>query len=267
MTALGGNRVGARVTQVRLREIDPDFLRFVPDDERHAAGEAALPAVDLDAGPFDPHELLAKGGASAAIVVAGIVDRRIHVAGRVTLRVLGPGALIAGRAAGAPEPITDSEWTAAGLVRLALLGAQFLRASAHWPQLQCNMMSRFAEQDEQLAAQLALCQMPRVEDRLLMMLWLLAETWGKVTAAGTVLPMRITHEALGAMVGARRPTVTLALSELAQSGAVLQRPGDWLLLKPPPERSVDGSRIEPPQLIEQQPTAWRDEREAHVEQV
>jgi CRP/FNR family cyclic AMP-dependent transcriptional regulator len=266
VSALGGNLLGARVTPVRLREIDPDFLRYVPPDERQTAGGVALPAVDVDAGPFDPHELLAQGGAFCAVVMAGMVDRRVHVADQVALRLLGPGALIA-TGAGAPEAITKSEWSAASPVRLGLLGTQFLRAVARWPQLQHNIMNRFAEQNEHLAAQLALCQMPRVEDRLLAMLWLLAETWGKVTSAGTVLPLRITHEALGAMVGARRPTVTLALSELADSGAVLQRPSGWLLLKPPPDQRANGSGIESPQPLELQPTAWAASGRSPIEEV
>ncbi len=243
------------MSQVRLREIDPDFLRVVPEEERHAAGEVVIPAVDVDPGPLDPYAMLTSGGVSCAVILTGLVDRRIHLADHVALRLLGPGALIASRGVGSPEAITESEWTAASPVRLALLGAQFLRASARWPQLQRNIMSRFAEQNDHLAAQLALCQMPRVEDRLVAMLWLLTETWGKVTSAGTVLPLKITHEALGAMIGARRSTVTLALTELANNGAVLQRSSGWLLLKPPPEQRADGSRIESPEALDLQPTA------------
>ncbi len=256
MSTLSGDPVAAQATKVRLRDVDPDFLRFVPGDERHMASEVVLPAIDLDPGPFDPQELLITGGAACGVVIAGMVDRHIHVADHVALRLLGPGSIIADRGGGSPEVITSSNWTAAAPVRLALLGTQFLRASARWPQLQRNMISRFADQNEQLAAQLALCQMPRVEDRLLTMLWLLAESWGRVTSAGTLLPVRITHEALGAMVGARRPTVTLALTELANAGAVLQRPSGWLLLRPAPEQSTEAPRIESPQLLELEPTAW-----------
>jgi hypothetical protein len=78
-----------------------------------------------------------------------------------------------------------------------------------------------------------ICQLPRVDDRLLAMMWLLAESWGRVTASGTLLPLQLTHSALGGLVGARRPTVTLALRGLTESGAVLRQPDGWLLLKSP----------------------------------
>jgi hypothetical protein len=141
---------------------------------------------------------------------------------------------------------------------MALIGQQFLRASARWPKLYSNLIGRFADQNEQLATQLALCQLPRVEDRLLGMLWLLAESWGKVTSAGTLLPLHFTHEALGAMVGARRPTVTLALGELADSGAVVQRDGGWLLLQPPKQHGGETRGVEGPRLLDLEPTVWAE---------
>ena len=34
------------------------------------------------------------------------------------------------------------------------------------------------------------------------MMWLLAESWGQVTSAGTTLPLTLTHDTLGGLVGA-----------------------------------------------------------------
>jgi CRP/FNR family transcriptional regulator, cyclic AMP receptor protein len=236
MPAVGGSTAappcpGARV---RLRELDPDFLRFVDEDERKRAGDLLLPGVEVEEGPFDPHVLLSEPDAFCGVVISGMVNRRMNLNAHAALRVLGPGAIISAVDSSASDLVTSSEWVAMGRVRLAMVGAQFMRAASRWPELQRNLMLRFADQNEQLATQLALCQLPRVQDRLLGMLWLLAESWGKVTSAGTVLPLHYTHEALGAMVGARRPTVTLALGELADRGAVIQREGGWLLIEPPP---------------------------------
>ena len=141
-----------------------------------------------------------------------------------------------------------------------------MRASARWPELQRNLIARFMDQNEELATQLVLCQLPRVEDRLLSMLWLLAESWGKVTPVGTLLPLYVTHEALGAMIGARRPTITLALGELAERGALVQQDRGWLLLEPPPQPRDGLKRVEPPELIELAPTAWAREEQT-VERV
>ena len=59
----------------------------------------------------------------------------------------------------------------------------------------------------------------------------IAERTGRVTAEGTIIPVRLTHEALGKLVGARRPTVSLAMKELAADGRLRRQPdGTWLLL-------------------------------------
>jgi CRP-like cAMP-binding protein len=258
MPAVGGSAAaGARV---RLRELDPDFLRSVDEDERQPAGDLVLPGIDLEEGPFDPHVLLSEDDAYCGVVIAGMVNRRINVHGQVALRVLGPGAIISAPDSSSSDLITSSEWVAMGRVRLAAVGAHFTRAASRWPELQRNLIGRFADQNEQLATQLALCQLPRVEDRLLGMLWLLAESWGKVTSAGTVLPIHFTHESLGTMVGARRPTVTLALGELANRGAVIQRESGWLLIEPPPRRQRERKAVEGSRLLDAEPTMWVEPR-------
>ena len=51
-----------------------------------------------------------------------------------------------------------------------------------------------------------------------------------------MLPVKLTHETLGRFVGARRPSVTLAMGQLADEGLVTRRDdGAWVL----PPRSQD----------------------------
>jgi hypothetical protein len=66
------------------------------------------------------------------------------------------------------------------------------------------------------------------------MMWLLAESWGRVTPSGTWLPIKLTHSTLGELIGAKRPTVSLALRDLIQGGAVQAQSDGWLLLSEPP---------------------------------
>ena len=94
-----------------------------------------------------------------------------------------------------------------------------------------------ADQMQRVTGQLVICQLPRVDQRVLAIMWLLAESLGQVTPAGVRLPLALTHETLGAMVGARRPTVTLALRKLTEQGSILHQDSGWLLLEPPPEAS------------------------------
>lgn len=50
----------ARRAQVRLSDLDPDFLRLISSEERDQAAEVALPAVDLIPGPFAPGGVLSE---------------------------------------------------------------------------------------------------------------------------------------------------------------------------------------------------------------
>src|SRR5205814_1889348 len=106
-------------------------------------------------------------------------------------------------------------------------------AAHRTPRLVAGLHARSTEQADRVAVQLAVCQLPRVEDRVLSMLWLLAESWGQVTAHGTALRLHLTHETLGGLVGARRSTVTLALGQLTEGGAILRQDRGWLLPVPP----------------------------------
>ena len=78
----------------------------------------------------------------------------------------------------------------------------------------------------------------RVEDRLLLTLWHLAERWGKVMPQGILLPLPLSHQRLAKIVGAHRPSVTTALGALVQGRASISRrdDGDWVLHGDPPEK-------------------------------
>ena len=103
---------------------------------------------------------------------------------------------------------------------------------------------------QRLTDQLVICQLPRVDQRVLAVMWLLAESWGQVTPGGIRLPLTLTHETLGALVGARRPTVTLALRKLSDEGSIVHQDSGWLLLEPPPDPAATSSaaKLVPPEL-------------------
>jgi len=76
---------------------------------------------------------------------------------------------------------------------------------------------------------LAIINQPRVDGRLHMLLWHLAGRWGRVLAGAVLLALRLTHSLLADLVAARRPTVTSALSALAQQGLVQWTRDGWVL--------------------------------------
>ena len=61
---------------------------------------------------------------------------------------------------------------------------------------------------------------PQIEQRLLGILSLLAEQFGRATPQGTVIDVRITHAQLASAVGATRATVTRRLGELRRRGSL-----------------------------------------------
>ncbi len=146
----------------------------------------------------------------------------LQVGDQLALRLVGPGDVLS-LSGSPPSMLAGSRCTAALQTRLALLSTEILMAAHRWPRLVAGLHVRMAEQSERLGIQLAICQLPRVDQRLLALMWLLAESWGHVTSVGTRLPIALTHDALGALIGARRPTVTLALRELTERGAIAGR--------------------------------------------
>jgi hypothetical protein len=73
--------------------------------------------------------------------------------------------------------------------------------------------------------------LPRVEQRVLGLFWHLAERWGKVRPEGVVVELALTHELIGQLIGAQRPTISLALGALADDGLLQRRNphGGWLI--------------------------------------
>ena len=115
--------------------------------------------------------------------------------------------------------------------------------AAQWPEIFASLVERAARRAERLVVMQAIAHLTRVDDRLLALLWCLAERWGRVAPSGVVVSLRLPHRTLAGMVGARRPSVTTALGQLITRGEVERRPdGGWLLLGDPPEarqRPVD----------------------------
>lgn len=223
------------VARIRLLEADPDLGRFLDDDDLAEARQLVLPVVRFSGD--DDASLEARfdeWGAFAALVLEGMVLEQLQIGDQSGLRLLGPADIVS-RAPGSHSSLVDSlsVRVLAG-TRLALLGPDFVLGIRRWPGLIKGLHERLAQQTDRVATQLVICQLPRVDQRLLALMWLLAESWGRVTPAGTTVPLKLTHDALGALIGARRPTVTLALRELSERGAILRQDTGWLLLEPSP---------------------------------
>ena len=242
--------------RIPLLQADADIGRYLTADERTAAETLTVPTVTLETGPVDIRELLERNACFGALVLSGMLVAHLRVGEQAGMRILGPGDVVSGGTTPASMLLVDSGNRAVSMTQLAMLGKDVLVGAHRWPRLVAGLHARTADQIERVAVQLAICQLPRVEDRLLALFWLLAEQWGRVTPGGTVLPLALTHETLGALVGARRPTVTLALGELSDRGAVLRQGRAWLLVEPLTRPTHAAQDPHAPSFVTESPTTW-----------
>jgi CRP/FNR family transcriptional regulator, cyclic AMP receptor protein len=117
-----------------------------------------------------------------------------------------------------------------GKVHMAVLDKRFLQAAARWPALMVAVLRRLNDQEHRVAVTGAICQLPRVEDRILALLRHFGSRVGRVCPDGLRVPLPLTHRALGELVGARRPTVSIALANLSGEGQLRRlEDGTWLV--------------------------------------
>lgn len=223
---------------VSLIDADQDFARAVPEEDRPLAQRAlTLREFHAAAGAT---VLTTETGVVALVLLSGAVWREFHVGTARAPQLLPPGAIVLGEPPPGDLLMPQCRAVALTPVRMAVLDRRFLLAATRWPALATVLTARLAEQERDLAVQVAISQLPRVDERLRMLMWHLAERWGRVGSDGIRVPLRLTHATLGRFVGARRPTVSLALTQLRERG-VLDRDddGSWVLLGEPP--AVDAS--------------------------
>lgn len=220
---------------LRLLEYDPDLAGDLRAERRHEACTSAhVRALDVPRGTWAGPEAIHQERPCpyGVLVLEGLVARTVMLGGDdACAQLLGRGDLLrpSGDRDEALVPVAV-RWTVLEPLKLALLDEQFLFTVRRWPEIVAALFDRIAAQAVRVATHRAVSQLPRVEDRIHALLWFLAERWGRVTPQGVVLPLKLTHELLGQLVGAKRPTVTLAIKELEARGTVHRRgDGAWLL--------------------------------------
>ena len=252
----------APTERVPLLDTRIDLTRYLTSDERVEVAAVSLPVATAEDHQVELYAFLAKHSAFGATILDGLVMNSMRIGEQAGIQLLGPGDLLLPGTDPAPTWIAGLEARTAGPVRLALFGNELLGAAFRWPRILQSLYLYIGEQLQRLTAQLVICQLPRVDDRVQAMLWLLAESWGHVTSSGVRLPVPLTHETLGALVGARRPTVTLALRNLVQRGAIVHQDSGWLLLeRPAPVTEASDAKILPPETAPVIPSLWRDRAE------
>jgi len=232
-----------RTEQISLLKADPDLGGLLAEPRRAEAERRLLVSTHrLGVGPWDVTRL---AGASAdhigLLVLDGVIARELTVADHVSAELLGPGDLIRPWQAASKSELlpVDAEWSVLSPSTLAVLDRRFAAEVSQYPEVTAALFDRLSERSLRLATTQAISQLTRVDRRLKALFWHLAERWGRVGGEGVVIPLALTHRILGQLVGARRPTVSTALSELAERDELVRRAdGSWLLRGDPPDAST-----------------------------
>src|SRR3954452_20559752 len=218
-------------SRVALLQVDAGLRAAVPERERPLAERAVIvPSQELGPGQWRTESLGEDGDTLAALVMRGLGTRQITIAGRRSAELLGPGDVFRPWASADPVIPAESRWASGSRVVIAVLDGRFVAAARRWPQLFAVVHERLAEQLERSTMRAAIMSLPRVEQRILGIFWQLAERWGTVRSEGVVIELAVTHELIGQLIGAQRPTVSLALQALAGEGLLQRTSHDrWML--------------------------------------
>jgi CRP/FNR family transcriptional regulator, cyclic AMP receptor protein len=234
---------------IRVLDADPDLGTHLGADRFEQARQALVARTEgIPRGGWRPGDNgLESGGGIGMLVIEGVVVRRLSLGHRSCAELLGPGDVLRPGQDGDDEMAAPFRVTFRVIepLMLAVLDARFGVRAARFPELMGEVVGRTMERSRTLARMLAVAQLPRVDTRLLIAMWNLSERWGTVRPEGRVLPPFLSHELLGWLVGARRPSVTTALGQLSSRGLVQrQSDGTWLLTERPSLETLSGQPAE-----------------------
>lgn len=215
-----------------LLDLDTDLAEELrPEVRRVARAAATALTFEIDAGPLRLREWLGHAaGGLGLLLLDGVLALNVRVGDRVSSELIGAGDLLQPVAGQADELLScDIGWRAVMPIHVGLLDRGFSKRVRFWPELSHALLRRAGLRVVSLDIQRAIAAQPRLEVRLALLLWHLAGRWGKVEPGGVRLPIPLTHQLLGQLIGAERPSVSHALARLAQAGLVTGHGDEWHL--------------------------------------
>lgn len=218
---------------VRLGDLGSELLAAIPPAQRALATRLSIAVRHrIPAGTWSPAELLPDlHAAHGTFLLRGVILRDVVVGGRASGHLFGPGDILPPWRGTNTSLRVRSRWTCGsdGAV-IGVCDERFARVAHKWPGLSALIQERLMQQLEESTLRTAIASLPRAEQRVLALLWQLADRWGVVRPDGVILRLQLTHELIGRLIGARRPTVSLALQALATDGTVVRVGADaWRL--------------------------------------
>lgn len=226
--ATGGNRA-------RLLEADPELGAGLAPEQLEAAVRAiVVPLRRLEPGAWEPPQEIPVAGHLGFLVLGGLLGHETAISRGRGMELLCGGDLLRPWQEDAAS-FGDSRWRVLETALLAELEPAAAERICRLPPLVDALLERMVRRCRSLAAQAAIQSIAGLDDRLLALFWHLAERGGRRTDGGVAVPLRLTHQALAELAGARRPSVTVALHRLAAEGRLRRSAdGGWLLSGAPP---------------------------------
>lgn len=223
--------------RARVLEEDSELAEAIAPEERAAAIEHCVADVSvLASGVWQGQAEDMTPGGIGLLLLGGLVVRRVEVFGGFGVELLAQGDLIRPwQGEGIATSLSrTTEWRVLESARIAVLDRRAAMRFARYPEITGRLVARAIERSRNLSTMTAIVHHTRVDVRLLMLFWHLADRWGRVRPDGIYVPLRLTHEMLADLVGARRPSVSTVLTELAKRD-LLRRDGlGWLVSGNPP---------------------------------
>lgn len=164
------------------------------------------------------------------LVLDGLVVFETCTGDRIAAELVGAGDLLQ-----ASHLITDDllertcHWRVLWPARIAVLDGDFADRVRSFPQLSRALLRRACNRSAELDVLRAISSQPRLEVRLVLLLWHLSARWGRVEPAGVKLCLPLTHRLLGQLVAAERPSISHALKRLARAGLITGHADDLRL--------------------------------------
>jgi CRP/FNR family transcriptional regulator, cyclic AMP receptor protein len=215
-----------------LLDADDDLAQEFNVRMRLAVRQVATARVlDAEVGACDLSRWFeAVGTGPGLLVLDGLIAVEERVGDRTAAELIGPGDLLQPAYPLAENLLERSDaWRALGPTRFALLDGEFAERVRPWPQILQALLRRAGRRIADLDVLRAITSQPRLEVRLVLLLWHLAARWGRVEPAGIRVSLPLTHRMLGQLVGAERPSISHALARLTHAGMVTGTAGDWHL--------------------------------------
>lgn len=219
-------------------EHDPDLLAGL---DASAADflrrRVAVHRIWVEPGAWTPPQIARDRAPLGLLVLDGLMVRTVALDDRRSPELVGAGDLLRPWDARDDEALIAhrTTWSALERTTLAVLDDRFVSVASRCPAVLTTLLTRSVHRAHAMALSRTISSIRHAETRLQLVLWHLADRWGRVTPQGVHLPLTLTHELLAHLSGMRRPTASSALQRLVRSGELARRDdGTWMLLGDPP---------------------------------